>query len=136
MEFTTLEVSGSDAVRLLEEYRSKYRSTGQYPFLIGDGRELGLLEGAVEYAECGSAEFIRASLEIDVGSWIAERRQRTRIPPHLHEKLLGEWPIEVANKGSITLHKDWRGEIKPKVYLGLAKIEQPWQLPAVIRYGG
>lgn len=39
--------------------------------------------------------------------------------------------------GSITLHKEIRsGKIKPKVYLGLAKIEQPWHLPAAIHFGG
>jgi hypothetical protein len=47
MEFMTLEVSGRDAVRLLEEYRS----TGLYPFLIGDGDELQLLEEQAEDAE-------------------------------------------------------------------------------------
>ena len=82
MEFTTLEVSGSDAVRLLEEYRSRYRSTTQYPFIIGDGEQLEWLEEQAEDAEQNPAEIIRASLAIDVGAWIAkereQRRERTR----------------------------------------------------------
>jgi hypothetical protein len=49
---------------------------------------------------------------------------------------LGEWPGEVADKGSIGLHKDvLSGKTKPEVYLGLAKIERPWHLPAVLKYG-
>jgi len=141
MEFTTLEVSGSDAVRLLEEYRSMYYSAGQYPFLIGDGEELERLQEQAEDAEQVPAEVVRASLEIDIGAWIArrreERREDAKDDEFSHEELLGEWPIEVAEKGSISLHKDVvSGDIIPKVYLGLAKIEQPWQLPAVIHYGG
>jgi hypothetical protein len=142
MEFTTLEVSGSDAVRLLEEYRSRYRSTGQYPFMIGDRKELELLEEQAEDAEQDSAEIIRVSLAIDAGAWIAKEREQRRADAEewgysSHEELLGEWPVKAVDQGSITLHKDIRsGKIKPKVYLGLVKIEQPWHLPAVIHFGG
>jgi hypothetical protein len=142
MEFTTLEVSGSDAVRILDEYRSRYRSTAQYPFMIGDVEELERLEEQAEDAEQNSADIIRASLAIDVGAWIAERREERREDAEEYGyssdgELLGEWPIKAVDQGSILLHKDIRsGKIKPKVYLGLAKIEQPWHLPAVIHYGG
>lgn len=140
MEFTTLEVSGNDAVRLLEEYRARYRSTGQYPFLIGDGEELKRLEEQAEDAERNSAEIIRASLAIDAGAWIAEQREERRKDAeaweYSAEPPLGEWPIK-ADHGSILLHKDiLSGNIKPKVYLGLAKLEQPWHLPGVVNIGG
>jgi len=120
------------------DYRSKYHSTGQYPFLIGDGEELERLEQEAGDAEQGPAEVIRASLEIDLDVWIARRHEEWREDAEVsEEELLGDWPIEVAEKGSISLHKDVvSGEIKPKVYLGLAEIEQPWQLPAVIDLGG
>jgi hypothetical protein len=62
MEFTTLEVSGSGAVCLLDEYRSRYRSTAQYPFMIGDAEELERLEEQAEDAEQRAAEIIQASL--------------------------------------------------------------------------
>jgi len=138
LEFATLEVPGSDVARLLEEYRSKYQSTGQYPFLIGDREDLERLEQEAGDAEQGPAEVIRASLEIDLDVWIARRHEEWREDAEVsEEELLGDWPIEVAEKGSISLHKDVvSGEIKPKVYLGLAEIEQPWQLPAVIDLGG
>ena len=120
------------------DYRSKYHSTGQYPFLIGDGEELERLEQEAGDAEQAPAEVIRASLEIDLGAWIARRHEEWREDAEvLDEELLGEWPIELAEKGSICLHKDIvSGAIKPKVFLGLAEIEQPWQLPAVIHLGG
>jgi hypothetical protein len=142
MEFTTLEVAGSDAVRILEEYRSRYRSTAQDPFMIGDGEELERLEEQVEDAEQTSAEIIRASLVIDVGAWIAKEREERREDSKERgcaagEELLGEWPINASDQGSITLHKDiLSGNIKSKVYPGLAKIEHPWHLPAVIHFGG
>jgi hypothetical protein len=143
MEFTTLEVSGSNAVRLLEEYRSRYRSTGQYPFMIGDGEELErLINGDTEQA----AEIIQASLAIDVSAWIAKRREDAEDIGYSSDEelleLLGEWPIKAVDQGSIsqdisTLHKNIvNGIIKPKVYLGLAKMEQPWHLPAVIDFAG
>ena len=140
MEFTTLEVSGSDAVRLLEEYRSMYHSAGQCPFLIGDGEELERLQEGAEDAEQASAEVVRASLAIDIDAWIArrreERREDAKDDEFSHKKRLGEWPIEVGEMGSISLHKDiLSGEIKPKVYLGLAEIDQAWQLPAVVQLG-
>jgi hypothetical protein len=40
MDFTTLKIAGNDAIRLLNDYRSQYSATGQYPFLIGDAEEL------------------------------------------------------------------------------------------------
>jgi hypothetical protein len=72
-----------------------------------------------------AAEIIRASLAIDVGAWIAKRREdAAEYRYSSDEALLGEWPIKAVDQGSITPHKDIRsGKIKPKVYLGLAKIE-------------
>ena len=45
MEFGTLKTAGTDAIRLLNEHRSRYPDTGRYPFLIGDGEELERIQG-------------------------------------------------------------------------------------------
>jgi hypothetical protein len=43
---------------------------------------------------------------------------------------------EITSKGSIGLHRAvLSGKLKPEVYLGFAKIDQPWHLPAVLKYG-
>jgi hypothetical protein len=95
--------------------------------------EFMTLEEEVEDAERPPADVIQDSLDIDLNAWIAGRRAGG----NEDDELLGEWPIEVYNERSITLHKDrLTGESKPKVYLGLARIEQAWQLPAVVHFGG
>ena len=135
MQFTTLSIPGGDAVRLLNEHRSSYRATGQYPFLIGHAGELERIQEAAEFNEQDPAAIIHASLQANIGEWIAGRREEAN--EFSAEEILGEWPGEIPDKGSIGLHKDvLSGEFKAEVYLGLAKIEQPWHLPAIVKYGG
>jgi hypothetical protein len=135
--FTTLKIAGSDAVRLLHEHRSNYAATGLYPFLIGDAEELGRIEEAAEFNRQEPAAIIKGSLEVSIAEWIAGRRGEAEEYDFSPEELLDEWPGDVAEKGSIGLHKDvLSGKIKPEVYLGLATIEKPWHLPAVLKYGG
>jgi hypothetical protein len=136
MEFTTLKIAGADAIRLLNEHRSRYALTGQYPFLIGDANELERIKEAAEFNEQDPAAIIRASLDVNTGEWIAQRRKEAEEYEFSPEELLGEWPGEIADKGSIGLHKGALDrKVKLEVYLGLAKIEKPWQLPAILKYG-
>ena len=136
MQFTTLKTAGGDAIRLLNEHRSRFPATGQYPFLIGDAEELGRIKEAAEFNKHDPAAIIAASLEVKTAEWVAGRRKEAEEYEFSPKELLGEWPGEVADKGSIGLHKDvLSGKIKPEVYLGLAKIERPWHLPAVLKYG-
>jgi hypothetical protein len=132
----TLRVTGGDAIRVLNEHRSRYHTTGQYPFLIGDAEDLGRIKEAAEFNKQEPTAIIRASFEVKTAEWIAGRRKEAEEYELSAEELLGEWPGEIAEKGSIALHKDvLSGKIKPEVYLGLAKIEKPWQLPALLKYG-
>ena len=51
-------------------------------------------------------------------------------------RLVGEWPDGEVEKAEIGLQKDVvTREIKPEVHLGLAIIDEPWQLPAVLNFG-
>src|SRR5262249_25216062 len=77
MEFTTLKIAGSDAIRLLGEHRSRFPITGIYPFLIGDAQELERVKEAAGFHKQDAAAIIDASLGIDVASWMAERREET-----------------------------------------------------------
>jgi Domain of unknown function (DUF4253) len=136
VELTTLKIAGRDAIRLLNEYRSRYATSGQYPFLIGDSEELGRIKENAEFNEQDPARIIRASLRIKIAKWIAGRRKEAEEYEFSPEEMLGEWPGEILEKGSIDLHKEvLSGKVKPGVYLGLAKIEKPWHLPAILKYG-
>ena len=138
MDFTTLKIPGGDAIRLLNEHRSRYPATGQYPFLIGDAEDLARIEEAAKFYDQDPAETIRISLDLNPLEWIAgEQKFAEEDHGFSPDKIVGDWPGEVAEKGSIGLHKEvLSGKIKPEVYLGLAKIEKPWHLPAILRYGG
>jgi hypothetical protein len=136
MGFTTLKIAGCDAIRLLNQHRSRYPATGQYPFLIGDAEELGRVREAADFNDRDSTGIVRASLDIKTPEWIAGRRKDAEEYEFSPHEILGDWPGEVAEKGSIGLHKDvLTGEIKPEVYLGLAQIEKSWHLPAILKYG-
>jgi hypothetical protein len=40
MSFDWIRVLGTDAIRVINEHRTRYPATRQYPFLIGDTEEL------------------------------------------------------------------------------------------------
>jgi hypothetical protein len=136
VKFTIEKIAGSDAVRLLNEHRSRFASTGLYPFLIGDQEELDRIQENAEPFEQDASAIIEESFRVNLADWFAERRDEAEEFDLDEDDLLGEWPDEVVEKGSIGLHKDiLSGEIKPEVYFGLARIEMPWQLPAILKYG-
>lgn len=135
--FSTFEVRGTDAVRILNERRMHFGTTGEYPFLIGDEEEFARLEEAAEFTLQDPAEIIQLSSKLDPVVWLQDRRKEAEKYEFSQSRLLGDWPDEVPEKGSITLHKDIvTGKVQPKVYIGLANIELPWQLPAIVKYGG
>ena len=135
MDLTTLKIPGGDAIRLLNEHRSRYPASGRYPFLIGDAEDLARIEEAARFYDQDPAETIRISLGLNPLEWIAgERKFAEEDYGFSPDKIVGDWPGEIAEKGSIGLHKEvLSGKIKPEVYLGLAKIEKPWHLPAILR---
>ncbi len=136
--FTTISIPGAEALAELEKRREAYPKTGQYPFLIGDSEELERISEAAEFNDQNPEQIIQASLGIDLDEWIAKRRAFDEEDYGFSvEPILGEWPDEILEKGSIGLHRDiLTGKIKPEVYLGTAAISQPWHLPAVLKYGG
>lgn len=136
MSFTTLKVPGPAAIETLESRRHAYPQSGEYPFLIGDANELERVREAAEYNKQDVEELVRESLSLDLSSWLGERREEAEEYEFSEDDALGEWPGEVSEKGSISLHFDVLSrKIKKEVFLGLARIEQPWQLPAVLKYG-
>jgi len=132
---TTLKIAGDDAVRLLNEHRSRYPATHQYPFVIGDADELSRLEDTAGFISADPSAIIRAAREVNIAEWIEKQRMldEEEFSP---DDISGEWPGEILEKGSISIHRDVRSrKIKPEVYLGLAEIETPWHLPAAVKFG-
>lgn len=136
MTFSTDKIAGSDAIATLESRRASYRKTRQYPFLIGDTEELERIKEAAEFSDQSFDDIIRGALDVDLEKWIAERRTEAEEYELSPEDTLGIWPGEVAQKGAVSLHRDvLSGKIKPEVFVGSASIEEPWYLPAILKYG-
>lgn len=135
MPFDVITVPGKNAIAKLRELRAAFSSTGQYPFLIGDEEEYDHLSESSEESEEEPSEVIEKSLIYNPQQEVDEIREE--IEEEGSDGILGEWPGENADKGQIGIHKDVStGAVKSKIYLGLAKLKQSWQLPAIVGYGG
>jgi len=135
MSFSTRKVPGNDAVRILHEYRAAFAPGGQYPFLIGTDFELTRL---VERARSKStpSQILEASVGLDLSAQIEYEREIALEDEEFDlDELLGEWPGDEPEKGAISLHLDTQGQPYPEMYLGLAAVEQSWQLPAAVQFG-
>jgi hypothetical protein len=134
---TTLKINGNDAIRILNEHRANYPASGQYPFLIGDDGELERIEESIELNDGDPDTIIKLSFGINPAEWIAQRKEQAAEDGMNPDGRLGAWPGEILDKGSIGIHKNvLSGKVKPEVHLGLVKIAEPWQLPAVLKFGG
>jgi len=135
MYYETIQVNGDKAVDTLIARLEGFPKTGQYPFLIGDDFQRQRAEESLKFNDDDPRDIVESSLSMNVEAWIAEQvALNEELTPS--EKLLGPWPGETERKGSIGLHLDHRGCVKPRVFMGLARIAEPWQLPAVMKFGG
>ncbi|MEZ6106523.1 MAG: DUF4253 domain-containing protein [Pirellulaceae bacterium] len=135
--FSTEKVSGS---RVLGEWETRlrvYPQTGQYPFLIGDAEQLEGLKESQGLDRRSVARVLSAAKGFDQERWIAIRRaDAIDCGVSMHE-VLGTWPSERGSCGEVSLHRDrLSGQVKDEVYLGMATIDEPWHLPAVLKFGG
>jgi hypothetical protein len=142
MDFRTLTIHGKDALALLEEHRAMFPETGEYPFLIGDDEELEMLEEMREDLERTAADYIRASRKIDAARWFANAAQEERDEfaadgeEFDEAELIGEWPADLDDRESnLYLPRNSNGKFRPKLIVGFAAIEEPWHLPAAMKYG-
>jgi hypothetical protein len=134
MSFTTLQTPGKKAIAQLEQLRDQFQQTGEYPFLVGDSDEVEQLQEQGEDRELAVEEILKQSESITIRKWIAQRKKEYEFDL---DELEGEWPDEEYPPGEISLHRDVLSrKVKPEVFLGLAKIAEPWHLPAVLNLGG
>jgi len=138
MRFRTIKVAGADALRVLDERRARYPETREYPFLIGESEELADLQKYIENEDRDPGAILRASSSIDPAAWVEERwGEHEDDGLAIDDELAGEWPEGEVFETEIQLHKDvLTGDVHPEVYLGLANVDEPWQLLAVLGFGG
>ncbi|WP_417393427.1 DUF4253 domain-containing protein [Gimesia sp.] len=137
MTFTSIQVPGTEAVERLNELRDQFAQTGKYPFLIGPHEELMRITESAEFNQQSAEEIILASQKIDLDEWAAKRRAELEEYGFSPDEVQGEWPGAIAEKGSLSLHKDiLTGSVHPEVFIGQVQVETSWQLPAVLKYGG
>lgn len=135
--FRTLKIAGSEALDVLSSRRELFLQTGgEYPFIIGDEEEFQRINEVAEFNDESPADIIQRSMNVDLDQWIAQRRLEAEEYEFSSEDLLGTWPGDIPEKGAVSLHRDiLSGKIKPEVFLGLATIQESWQLPAILKYG-
>ena len=81
MDFTTLKIPGGAAIWLLNEHRSRYPATGQYPFLIGDAEDLARIADVANFYDQDPVETIRISLDLNLLEWMAGEQKVRRGGP-------------------------------------------------------
>ncbi len=137
MAFEQLGIAGETVLESLESHRMNFSVTGRYPFLIGDAEELERVKGAAEYNKETPDEIIERSYNIDLDQWVKARRTELEEFEFNPDEMLGIWPGLIEGKGGICLHKkDNYGKVLSEVFLGMAEIKEPWQLPAELKFGG
>lgn len=136
ISYETIALDGNEAVDALIARLEAFRQTGEYPFLIGDDFERQRAEEGLKRNDDDPRDIVESSLSLDVEAWIAQQVAANEEYGHPSEEFIGTWPGESQSKGSIGLHLDHQGIVKPRVFMGLARIAEPWQLPAVMKFGG
>ena len=66
MTFKTIEVTGKDALDKLHEYREKYQPGGEYPVIIGDERDLDMIQEIFEAHSEEPSAIIEASYDMNL----------------------------------------------------------------------
>lgn len=135
--FVAERIDGAKALDTLAAYRNDYLKTGNFPFLIGESRDLKLINEVYSSEDRSFDELIKSSLTIDPQEWINQQRANAEASHFTAGSTLGVWPDERPAQGEISLHRDTlNGDIRPNVVIGLARIKEIWQLPAAVKYGG
>lgn len=136
MNLQTFSVPGNEALERLMDLRQQFPSTGRYPFLIGDPEEIERMHETARFDSRTLEEILDATKTVEIEPWLKHRRMEADEESFSERRMLGEWPGEIEEKGSISLHKDvLTGAPRPEVVIGSVELDQPWKLPAYLKYG-
>jgi hypothetical protein len=136
MAFETIEVDGEESETRLAELRRRFKSDGKYPFFIGDHWELSHLEEWANLCQKDMGQTVADSRSINALDWFAQRRA-DRGDAADEAFYMGEWPSSQVPNSRLTVNRDLvTGKLMPMVMIGLARIDEPWMVPAYLKYGG
>jgi hypothetical protein len=141
MSLDYIECKGAEAMSRWQDLRNQFQTTGKYPFLVGGEQDLTLQTEAAEDDSREPAQIIKQSLQMDAQTWLNERREMLEAEFDedglARNLIIGQWPDKFPQQKGITINrKTITGVFKPLFYIGLAEVEQPWMLPAIVKYGG
>ncbi len=143
-EFELLEVDGNEAISKLLELREGFTDSGKYPFIIGNAEGFQLIDDD-SFQIPTSAEVLEKAESIDAIEWFERERQDFDEDFEDFEDDFDEYmgdlkdspKSESAFEDRLLGHKDILSGIPhKKAYLGISEIEEPWMLPAFVKYGG
>jgi hypothetical protein len=124
-------VPGEHALAELDRLRSLHASTGIYPILLGDAEDKArVYEGA--QVDANPAETLARSQTIDATEWLRNHGQLEiqELPED------GDWPAHGAHMGLVTQLNVLTRSPKKEVFIGLLKLNTPWEAFAYLNWGG
>jgi hypothetical protein len=141
-ELKLVSVPGANAIAEWKRLRAEYPSTGLYPVLLGEREESERIEERADYDGRAVAQILKASEEIDPVAWFRERPEDSEEPDDSGPEggRADEDRAEDEDDdglGHISSHKEVLSEeFKPKVLIGLFRVAAPWEVFALLGWGG
>lgn len=142
-----VKVPGKAAPLELERRNELASTSGITWILLGDREELLRVKENAEFAlESGDTteNVLDKSMSIPMPEWFKQRRldndeEMKQYDPSYEfneSELLGNWPLEKVQSGTLSAHTDvLTGSTKDEVFLGGVPVDEPWKAPASLGYG-
>ncbi|MGE3801955.1 MAG: DUF4253 domain-containing protein [Candidatus Kapaibacterium sp.] len=144
MDLKIINVPIEQVYAVLADYRSRYPASKEYPFILESEETFELLKEAAQFIPESTSEIIQSSYSIDPSEWFATRRAEDEMDGFTEDLVLGELPEEllaeiqnVASSDDLSLEQTtYKGRSTgSEILIGLVSIEEPWHLPAILKYG-
>jgi hypothetical protein len=126
-----IPIPGDQALAELDRLRAQYPSTGLYPILVGDAEDKSRIIEVATIDEFDPAETIAHSQSIDAAQWLQNKDQLDQ--DELPED--GDWPKHAGQMGIVTQLNVLTRSAKKEVFIGLLKINVPWEAFAYLNWG-
>jgi len=129
-----LEVPGAEALAWWRFLRSQFETTGYWPILLGAPADAAIIDEMRAFDDIDPSDLDpRAVSAFDLAGW------RSRAAAEYSEwggEPRGIWPARVAESDFVVDVDILSGRLHPTVVVGLVPVDEGWQVPLVLRYGG
>lgn len=130
--FETVQLDGESV--LIELIRLQVDHPNSVAVLLGDVAVFRINPENMVHHDEQRANALTKATQIDFEQWVAAR---VRKDPEYFDIEVADWPDETPSNQMLTLHLDTLSQKpKKKVSIGLLPIDEPWQAPAYLDYGG